>query len=99
MRELSARIEERTLVTAHLHIQFDRRVAGIRSNNAGSVGIPYEKRPGAHWAILGPDVELRRTEYSIKAAAGRYRTSELGLKGDGGPTCLTQPLHRAVASL
>ena len=68
MRELSAGIEERTLVTAHTHLQFDRRVAGLRSVNPGSVGMPYAERPGAYWALLGPDVELRRTEYPIEAA-------------------------------
>ena len=63
------------LVTAHTHLQFDRRVAGIRSVNAGSVGMPYEGRAGAYWALLGPDVELRRTDYSLELAAGRYRSS------------------------
>ena len=27
------------------------------------MGFPYEGRPGAFWALLGPAVELRRTEY------------------------------------
>ena len=75
MREMTSEIAERTLVTAHTHLQFDRRVAGIRSINAGSVGMPYEGRLGAFWAILGPDVELRRTDYSLDEAAARYRAS------------------------
>jgi hypothetical protein len=25
--------------------------------------MPYEAEPGAYWALLGPEVELRRTEY------------------------------------
>ena len=60
MRALLEGVEERVLVTAHTHLQFDREVVGIRSINAGSVGLPYEGRPGAYWALLGPDVELRR---------------------------------------
>ena len=43
--------------------------------NAGSVGMPYEGRPGAYWALLGPDVELRRTEYDIIAAAEAIRAT------------------------
>ena len=75
MQALMTGVGERVLVTAHTHLQFDRRVAGIRSVNAGSVGMPYEERAGAYWALLGPDVELRRTDYSLELAAGRYRAS------------------------
>jgi hypothetical protein len=63
------------IVTAHVHIQFDREAAGIRSVNAGSVGLPYEGRPGAYWALLGPDVELRRTGYDVDATVERFRAS------------------------
>jgi hypothetical protein len=37
--------------------------------------MPYEGRPGAYWALLGPDVELRRTEYAINDAVAVYRSS------------------------
>jgi putative phosphoesterase len=77
MRQLSAGIDERVLVTAHVHMQFDRKVAGIRSVNAGSVGLPYENCRGAFWALLGPDVELRRTEYDLDEMVERYRASGL----------------------
>lgn len=64
---LSAGIDERVLVTGHSHIQFDRVVAGRRSINPGSVGLPYHHgEPGtAYWATLGPDVTLRRTRYPL----------------------------------
>jgi putative phosphoesterase len=75
IRAMTAGIDEGVLVTAHTHLQFDRDVAGIRSINAGSVGMPYEGRPGAYWALLGPDVELCRTEYSLEETAERYRAS------------------------
>ena len=69
-------VRERVLVTAHTHLQFDRRVAGIRSLNPGSVGMPYGVEPGsACWALLGPDVELRQTPFSVDEAAERYRAS------------------------
>jgi putative phosphoesterase len=69
--ELSAGIEERVLVTGHTHLQFDRRVAGLRSVNPGSVGLPHhDGAPGtAYWAMLGPDVELRQTSYDVAEAA------------------------------
>jgi putative phosphoesterase len=75
VRDFVAAVEERVLVTAHTHLQFDRRVAGVRSINPGSVGMPYEGRPGAYWALLGPDVELRRTDYPVDEAVARYRAS------------------------
>jgi predicted phosphodiesterase len=75
VREFSAGVAERVIVTAHVHIQFDREVAGIRSVNAGSVGLPYEGRPGAYWALLGPDIELRRTEYDLDETIALYRAS------------------------
>jgi putative phosphoesterase len=69
-------LDENVLVTAHVHIQFDREVAGVRSVNPGSVGLPYEGRPGAYWSLLGPTtVELRRTEYDLSRAVEAYRTS------------------------
>ena len=68
-------ISERVLVTGHTHSQYDREVAGVRAINPGSVGMPYEAREGTYWALLGPDVELRRTEYSVEEAAARVRTS------------------------
>jgi hypothetical protein len=33
--------------------------------------MPYEDADGAFWALLGPDVELRRTAYD-RAALGDY---------------------------
>ena len=75
VREFSAGVEERVIVTGHVHIQFDREVAGIRSVNSGSVGLPYEGRQGAYWALFGPGVEHRRTEYDVEGAVDRYRAS------------------------
>jgi predicted phosphodiesterase len=66
--------EASVVVVGHTHVQFDRRLAsGLRVVNAGSVGMPYEGRRGAFWALLGPDVELRRTEYDVDAAIASIR--------------------------
>ena len=73
--EFMAGVPERVLVTAHVHLQYDREVVGVRNINPGSVGLPYEGRPGAYWALLGPDVDLRRTEYEVARAAAAYRES------------------------
>jgi len=68
-------VEADVVLAGHTHSQIDRVVAGVRWVNAGSVGMPYEHEPGARWALLGPDVELRRTEYDREAAAERIRAS------------------------
>jgi len=57
-----------TVVCGHTHMQFDRIAAGRRVVNPGSVGMPYGP-PGAHWALLGPGIWLRRTGYDTEAAA------------------------------
>jgi ribosomal 30S subunit maturation factor RimM len=60
---------ERVVVCGHTHVQFDRTVDGVRIVNAGSVGMPYEREPGAYWALLGPGVEHRRSEYDVERTA------------------------------
>lgn len=68
-------VDENVIVCGHSHRQFDRRVLGKRLVNAGSVGMPYEGVAGAYWLLLGPGIELRRTDYDIDAAASRMRAS------------------------
>jgi predicted phosphodiesterase len=68
-------VDEGVVVCGHTHQQFDRRLLGRRLVNAGAVGMPYEGRPGAFWALLGPEVELRCTSYDVAAAADRLRRS------------------------
>jgi putative phosphoesterase len=74
---LMAGVEERVLVSAHTHLQFDREVAGVRSINPGSVGMPYCEGPtAAYWALLAADgVDLRRTPYDLDAASRAYRAT------------------------
>jgi predicted phosphodiesterase len=74
VREFMAGVEERVVVTAHTHVRYDRRVGDTRLVNPGSVGLPYEGLSGvAFWAVLGPDVEMRRTDYDLEAALARMR--------------------------
>ncbi|GAA1401905.1 metallophosphoesterase family protein [Catellatospora coxensis] len=75
--ELSRGTEEHVIVTGHTHLQFDREVAGRRSVNPGSVGLPYHLgAPGtAYWTLLGPEVQLRQTWYDVQEAVDRCRTT------------------------
>jgi predicted phosphodiesterase len=75
LREILDGVEERVVICGHTHHQFDRIVEPWRLVNAGSVGMAYEGRRGAYWALLGPDVELRRTEYDVDAAAEAMRAT------------------------
>jgi len=68
LEKLLAGLEEKVVVCGHTHHQFDRKTDGYRVINAGSVGMPYEGKPGAFWAFLGPEVSLRRTEYDFESA-------------------------------
>lgn len=76
VEEFTAGVQAACIVTAHTHMQYDRRVGEIRLLNPGSVGLPYEVESGnAYWALLGPEVELRRTPYDLEAAIARMRTA------------------------
>jgi putative phosphoesterase len=75
LRRLLRGVEARVVVCGHTHVQFDRRLGERRVVNAGSVGMPYQGRPGAYWLLLGPDIDLRRTEYDLEAAIERMRAA------------------------
>ena len=71
---LLGRVDADVLVCGHTHMQYDRKLAnGLRLVNPGSVGMPYEGRRGAFWALLGPDVEFRHTEYDVAATVQAIR--------------------------
>ncbi len=68
--ELFGRVDADVVLCGHTHMQYDRRLpTGLRIVNPGSVGLPYEGRPGAYWAVLGPEVDFRRSEYDVGRAA------------------------------
>ena len=70
-REAFADSDEPTVVLGHTHMPFDRLADRRRFVNPGSVGMPYG-RTGAYWALLGPDVVLRRTGYDLDAAVRTF---------------------------
>ena len=63
-----------TIVAGHSHMPFDRLFDRRRMVNTGSVGMPYG-HSGASWALLGPDIVLRRTRYDLDQAAARMLRS------------------------
>ncbi len=74
--EAFADCDEPTVVLGHTHMPFDRLADRRRFVNPGSVGMPYAGVPGAYWALLGPRVELRRSDYDgadrLLTEAGGY---------------------------
>ena len=64
-------IEARLVVAGHTHMQFTRG----SFVNAGSVGMPYEGEVAAFWAIVGEDVDFRKTPFDVERAAAEIRAS------------------------
>jgi putative phosphoesterase len=73
-------VDADVVVCGHTHMQYDRTLAsGLRIVNPGSVGLPYERTRGAYWALLGPNVEFRRTEYDVDAAVAAIEVMKVPL--------------------
>jgi predicted phosphodiesterase len=88
-------VRANVVVCGHTHVQHERLVANRpRLVNAGSVGLPYEGRPGAFWALLGPDVALRRTSYDVEAAV----ESAIGSGFPSAPKVFGESLRGAVSA-
>ncbi len=66
----------RAVVCGHTHMPFTRLADRRLVVNPGSVGMPYGGA-GAHWALLGPGVDLRVTEFDLDKACDRI-TAESG---------------------
>jgi predicted phosphodiesterase len=73
-RDAFAGTAEPVVVLGHTHMPFDRLADRRRFVNPGSVGMPYGGT-GAYWALLGPDVLLRRTGYDAGAAGEIFRAA------------------------
>jgi predicted phosphodiesterase len=92
-----AAVSQRMIVCGHTHSQYDRTIAGRRVINAGSVGLPYEDRPGAYWAVVAAEVTLRRTEYDYGRAAARIERSGCP-DAHGFAGAVTSPMSRSSAT-
>lgn len=98
LRDVLAGVDAALVICGHTHHQFDRVVDGIRLVNAGSVGMPYQGRPGAYWALLGPDVALRRTDYDVAVTAAAIRAGDHPNAEDAAATLLSPPTAAEVAA-
>jgi putative phosphoesterase len=68
-------LDTAVVVCGHTHMQFDRRIGHTRVVNGGSIGMPFGK-PGAHWVLLGPDIQFRHTTYNLAQAADVVRRTD-----------------------
>jgi len=69
-------VDARLVVFGHTHLPVDREHDGIRLLNPGSVGLPFDGDPSAHWGVLHDDgrPELRRVPYDVEAAVDGLAT-------------------------
>ncbi|MGZ4341021.1 MAG: metallophosphoesterase family protein [Solirubrobacteraceae bacterium] len=75
LRRILEGVRESLVVCGHTHRQFDRCIDAWRVVNSGAVGLPYEGRAAAFWALLGPEVELRCPDYDIDEALIVFRAA------------------------
>jgi predicted phosphodiesterase len=75
LRPMLEGVEEPIVVCGHTHHQFALEVDGTRVLNAGAVGMPYQGAAAAFWLLLGPDVQMRRTDYDVEAAVEALRAT------------------------
>jgi predicted phosphodiesterase len=77
LTELLDGVVQPLIVCGHTHRQFDRTVGGCRVLNPGSVGLPFEGRTGAFWAVLGPTVQMRCSDYDLEAALAWFAANQM----------------------
>jgi predicted phosphodiesterase len=75
LRAASTGFEHAVVVSGHTHVQYHRSALGRDWVNPGSVGMAYEERPGAYWALFGQQVNLRCTPYDVVRAIEDVRAS------------------------
>ncbi|MEQ5790786.1 metallophosphoesterase family protein [Muricauda sp. NFXS6] len=63
------------VICGHTHMQFDRKIAGVRVVNAGSVGMRFGGT-GADWLLLDDDVHLMHAPYDLGSAAAHITALE-----------------------
>ena len=92
-------VDADVVVCGHTHMQFDRTVGRVRVVNAGSVGMPFGP-PGADWLLIGPEIELRHTQYDLDDAAARIRRSDYpDAENFAAHSVLAPPLAEAMIEL
>ena len=98
LAEILAGVRQRTVVAGHTHMQQDRLVGNVRFVNAGSVGLPYEGEVAAFWALVGEDVELRKTPLNRDRLSELFRQSRWPQAQDVLRENVLQPVTREQAT-
>jgi predicted phosphodiesterase len=86
------------VVCGHTHMPYDRRIGSTRLINPGSVGAPFGE-PGAYWALLGPDVQLKRTPYDLEQAAAAIRATSHPFADEQAQQILNPPAEKEMLEL
>ncbi|MCO7126427.1 metallophosphatase family protein [Sporolactobacillus shoreicorticis] len=74
IKELFAEVKQSVVVCGHTHIQYEMEFEGISIFNAGSVGMPFAKQPGAYWLLVDSKrAAFKRTPYDLEKAASEIR--------------------------
>src|SRR3954467_8631359 len=68
-------VDEPTVVIGHTHHQFVLEHRGRRAVHAGAAGLPYQGAAAAFWLLLGPAIDLRRTDYDVEGAVATMRAA------------------------
>ena len=95
LEEMLAGVEEHLVVGGHTHMQQRRS----RYVNAGSVGMPYEGDVAAYWAVIGEDVEFRRTSFDVERAVAELLRSDWPLAQTFAQQNLSTPPSRDEATV
>lgn len=88
--QMMSAVSQDIVVCGHTHTQFERNVMGKRIINPGSVGLQRRAR-GACWALIGPTVDLRETEYDYQYAADQFLRSNAPLANEFAEHVLNPP--------
>ena len=92
-------VDADVLLCGHTHMQYDRQLSsGLRVVNPGSVGMPYEGRRGAFWALLGPEIEFRHTEYDVERTVSAIRALGAPVEEEGLELLVDPPAPDVAAS-
>lgn len=74
LAELFGDCDVDVVVIGHTHLQFVRSYQELKIVNGGSIGSPFGEA-GAYWAVIGTEIELRRTSYDYEAAGEMFLRS------------------------
>ncbi len=75
LRDALAGVTADIVVTGHIHVRYVRPVLGLTMMSPGSVGMPYEGKQGAFWALIEDGIELRQTAYDVERAVRLHRAT------------------------